>query len=177
MTSNKYLVFCITIFSIFFFSQSVFAAKKVIRELNSYRNSNDVESLIIKSKRFTKILKNKVKPPKFRSKNEILFNKLNVNLNSKSAILLNEKIEDINKIQIWDLNANGIKDMTISFANNVPTNIYIDLNENNTSEIEYVFSGLERWIYFDKNEDGKFDFVFIDRDNDTKYEEIIKIEN
>ena len=43
--------------------------------------------------------------------------------------------------------------------------------------MEYVFYNLERWIYYDENEDGKSDFLFKDLNGDGINEEVIKIEN
>ena len=53
----------------------------------------------------------------------------------------------------------------------------LDLNENSIVETKYVFDGKSRWIYHDTNEDGVFDYLFKDLDNDGEEDEIIKIEN
>ena len=181
--SFKFFITTILIFILMLFNQSTFAAKKlnkIIDELNAYRSINSIDSLTNKSKYYTNKKKEKPTPPKYRSGNNLFDTQKSKKIykeNFNSPILLNESISGNNKTQIWDLNSNKIKDMIITFDNDNPINTFIDLNENNIPEIEYVFVGIARWIYFDKDEDGKFDFLFIDNNNNGKYEKIIKIEN
>ena len=86
---------------------------------------------------------------------------------------LPEKIRGNNKnTENFDLDQNGKVDLVISYAD--PVTAFLDLNENGIHEIEYLFNGAERWIYFDENEDGNVDFLFKDLDGDGIDEEVIK---
>ena len=86
-----------------------------------------------------------------------------------------KEVLDFLGVENFDLDQNGKVDLVISYAD--PVTAFLDLNENGIHEIEYLFNGAERWIYFDENEDGNADFLFKDLDGDGIDEEVIKIEN
>ena len=179
MKINK-LIFTITIVSVFIFSTNYsFASKRnFITELYVFKKTNNSENLNNRSKQKIKISSKKPKPKKFRSILEYEFNqKFLSQVDIPYFIkILPEKIRGNNKnTENFDLDQNGKVDLVISYAD--PVTAFLDLNENGIHEIEYLFNGAERWIYFDENEDGNVDFLFKDLDGDGIDEEVIKIEN
>ena len=158
-------------------SQYSFASKKnFIKELFVFSTDNSVSIIKQKTKKITKTVTKKPKPKKFRS---LVNYEFDFNFKDKYVApdkLINQFDSEINQNseEILDLNNNGIPDAKISYSD--PITSLLDLDENGFFEMEYVFYNLERWIYYDENEDGKSDFLFKDLNGDGINEEVIKIE-
>ena len=174
-----FLVFFILIFSLnysYAAKKSIFDSKKnIFAELLFFTKDTNGEKLNEKIKNITKVAYKKPKPRKYRNIIQYEFNK---DIISKYTIPKN--IAELNENQFkavkeFDLNNNGIIDTIVDF--NDPITAYLDINENGIHEIEYIFNGSERYIYYDENEDKKFDYAFVDYNIDGVDEEIIKIEN
>ena len=167
-----FLVIFISIFSI---NYSYAAKKSIFAELFVFAKDTNSGTIKERIKNITKISNKKPQPRKFRSVTEYEFNEdfISKYIIPKHFAELNES--NFKTIEQIDLNDNGIFDTIVHF--NDPITAYLDINENGIYEIEYVFNGSERYIYYDQNEDKKFDYAFVDYNGDGVDEEIIKIEN
>ena len=173
MRLNNFKILLVILF-IFNLSNYAYAAKNnVISEL--YVFSKDKKTFKEKIKKTTKTQSKIPRPKTYRSVTVYKFNEDFINKYIKPNSLMQLDEMQFGEIETLDLNENGIADTIIYFNN--PITAYLDLNENNIDEIEYVFNGSERYIYYDENEDKIIDYVFIDYNGDGIDEEIIKIEN
>jgi len=167
-----FLVIFISIFSI---NYSYAAKKNIIFELFVFTKDSSKGMINEKIKNITKISNQIPKPKKYRSNISYKFNEEFINKYIQPNNLTKLEEKNLGEIETFDINNNGITDTIIYFNN--PITAYLDLNENNINEIEYVFNGSERFVYYDANEDNNIDYVFIDYNGDGIDEEIIKIEN
>ena len=177
MTKNTFIPIIFFLIMIIY-SQNLFASKtNFIKELFVFSTDNSVSIIKQKTKKITKTVKKKPKPKKFRN---LVNDEFDINFKDKYVApdkLINQFDNKIsqNSEDVLDLNNNGLPDAKILFSD--PITSLLDLDENGFFEIEYVFYNLERWIYYDENEDGKSDFLFKDLNGDGINEEVIKIEN
>ena len=178
---NKFFLTIIFFISFFLIYSSQVQAKnnKIIDELTIYRQSVNIDKIITKTKSgelSSLKVSTKPKPKKFRSTAAIEFSDLlKLKDNESKAVLMKQENEII---QFWDLDGNGKEDMIIKYSSDGNI-IYcqLDLNENGIGDTEYLFNKMERWIYYDTNENGLYDYLFKDFDNDGKEDEIIEITN
>ena len=149
--------------------------KNVLSELYTFKKDNKKYKVVKNPKNITKISSKIPKPKKYRSTIEYNFIDDYINKFLLPYEFTNLDNNKINTTEKFDLNYNKINDVIINFNN--PITAYLDLNENGFYEVEYIFSGSERYVYLDENEDKFIDYVFIDYNGDGIDEEIIKIEN
>ena len=179
MKKKRKILFITTILTFIFFTNISFASKiNFITEIFVFAKKNTMEILQSKTKQSQKKTPRKPKPVKYRSVMEYDFNfnyLQQVDIPYFISILPKKFRQDSDHLEHFNLDQNGKTDLVISYDD--PVTGFLDLNENGIAEIEYLFNGSERWIYFDENEDTIADFLFKDLDGDGVNEEVIKIEN
>ena len=180
MKKKRKILFITTILTFILFTNISFASKRnFITEIFVFSKKNSMENLRSQTKQSQKKTPSKPRPVKYRNVMEYDFN---FNYLQQVDIpyfisILPKKFRQYGEgyFENFDLDQNGKTDLVISYDD--PVTGFLDLNENGVAEIEYLFNGSERWIYFDENEDTIADFLFKDLDGDGVNEEVIKIEN